>query len=92
MQVEHEEKDHRFVVRLPEGEAELGYAAQGADVMNLHHTYVPTSARGQGVGDVLVSGAFEYARQQGKRVVPTCPYVQAWLQKHPDQKDIVAAA
>ncbi|HEX8391427.1 MAG TPA: GNAT family N-acetyltransferase [Longimicrobium sp.] len=91
MQVEHEEQNHRFVVRLPDGEAELGYAPQGAEVLNLHHTYVPSTARGQGVAEVLVKGALDYARQNGKRVIPTCPYVQAWLQKHPDQNDIVAA-
>jgi predicted GNAT family acetyltransferase len=90
MQLEHEENNQRFVVRLPDGEAELGYAAQGADVLNLHHTFVPDSARGQGVGDVLVSGALDYARQHGKRIIPTCPYVAAWMQKHPEQNDLVA--
>jgi predicted GNAT family acetyltransferase len=91
MQVEHEPDKQRFVLRREGGEAELGYAPAGPDVLNFHHTYVPQEARGEGVGDVLVRGALDWARQNGKHIIPTCPFVHAWLEKHPDQNDLVAA-
>ena len=50
------------------------------------HTEVPRSAAGHGVGDALVRAALAFAREQGQRVIATCPYVQAWLRKHPDER------
>jgi predicted GNAT family acetyltransferase len=47
--------------------------------------------RGRGVGEALAETAFAYARAQGMRVVPTCPYVQRWLAKHPEQGDVVVS-
>jgi uncharacterized protein len=84
--VEHDPDHSRFVVRLPDGEAELLYAPFGDDVLDLQHTEVPPSGRGKGVGDALVRAALGYARAQGLRVMATCPYVQKWLRRHPAER------
>lgn len=74
--VEHDAAHSRFVVRLPDGEAELLYAPFGDDVLDLQHTEVPPSGHGTGVADALVRAALAWAREQGMRVmarpVPTC--------------------
>jgi predicted GNAT family acetyltransferase len=84
--VRHEPERSRFVVDLPEGQAELVYGEFAADVLDLQHTEVPAAARGQGVGDALVRAALGYARERGARVMATCPYVQNWLRRHPDER------
>jgi predicted GNAT family acetyltransferase len=84
--VEHDAEHSRFVVRLPDGEAELLYAPFGDDVLDLQHTEVPPSGHGQGVGDALIRAALAYAREQGFRVMATCPYVQTWLRRHPAER------
>jgi len=86
LSVQHEPSRSRFVVALPDGEAELIYAMFADDVMDLQHTEVPTSGKGQGVGDALVRAALAYARERGLRVMATCPYVQAWLRRHPGER------
>ena len=86
MTVQHEPSRSRFVVALPDGDAELIYAMFATDVINLEHTEVPASGKGQGVGDALVRAALAYARERGFRVMATCPYVQAWLRRHPDER------
>ena len=48
------------------------------------HTEVPESLRGHHLGDVLVKAALDAARAKGVRVVPLCPFVKAYLRKHPD--------
>jgi predicted GNAT family acetyltransferase len=58
----------------------------GDDILDLQHTEVPASAKGQGVGDALVRRALAYARERGLRVMATCPYVQAWLRRHPEER------
>ncbi len=86
MTVEHDAARFRFVVRLPDGDAELLYAMFGDDVLDLQHTEVPPSAQGQGVGGALIRAALAYGREQGLRVMATCPYAQAWLRRHPSER------
>jgi uncharacterized protein len=86
MTVLHDSERSRFVVSLADGEAELFYAPFSEDILELLHTEIPPSGRGQGVGDALVRAALAYAREQGFQVIATCPYVQAWLRKHPEER------
>jgi predicted GNAT family acetyltransferase len=86
MIVQHDPDRSRFFVPLPDGDAQLVYAMFGDDVLNLQHTEVPASAKGQGVSDALVRHALAYARERGLRVMATCPYVQTWLRRHPDER------
>ena len=53
-------------------------------VLTLIHTEVPESLRGHQLGDVLVKAALDAARAEGVRVNPLCPFVKAYLRKHPD--------
>ncbi|HEX6104198.1 MAG TPA: GNAT family N-acetyltransferase [Gemmatimonadales bacterium] len=86
MTVQHDAQRRRFFVALPEEEAELIYRDFAEDVLDLQHTEVPASARGQGVGDALVRAALAFAREHGRRVMATCPYVQRWLKAHPEER------
>jgi predicted GNAT family acetyltransferase len=84
--IRHQPERSRFVVHLADGEAELLYGEFGEDVLDLQHTEVPRSGRGKGVGDALVRAALAFARERGARVMATCPYVQSWLRRHPDER------
>jgi hypothetical protein len=55
------------------------------------HTEVPEALSGQGVGSRLVRGALDLIRAEGLMVVPSCSFVAAWIGKHPDYADLVAA-
>lgn len=86
--IEHDAAAHRFVDHLAEGDAYLSYtSANGA--LDLQHTVVPEAARGRGVGESLVQAAMAHAREQGVQVIPSCPFVQSWLDEHPDAQDLV---
>ncbi len=52
----------------------------------LRHTEVPPALRGRHLGDVLVTGALARARSEGLQIVVVCPFIRAFLQKHPDQR------
>jgi uncharacterized protein len=86
MPVQHDPEHSRFFVPLVDGDAELIYAPFSEDVLDLQHTEVPPSGHGHGVGDALVRAALAYAREHGLRVMATCPYVQAWLRRHPEAR------
>jgi predicted GNAT family acetyltransferase len=49
----------------------------------LVHTEVPPALRGRHLGDVLVQAAIAAAQAEGLHVVVVCPFVKAYLKKHP---------
>jgi predicted GNAT family acetyltransferase len=59
-------------------------------LLTLVHTEIDPAYRGKGVGSRLVAGALEDIRRRGLSVVPTCPYVRAYIRRHPEQADLVA--
>ncbi|WP_212986427.1 GNAT family N-acetyltransferase [Actinoplanes auranticolor] len=54
------------------------------------HTKVDPEFEGQGVGSLLARAAMDDARSKGRTVVPICPFVSGWLEKHPEYEPIVA--
>jgi hypothetical protein len=59
------------------------------DVITFVHTEVPQELSGRGVGSRLVRGALERARALGLKVVPKCPFVSAYMGKHPEFNDLL---
>lgn len=54
------------------------------------HTEVEPEFEGMGVGSTLARAVMDDARAKGRTVVPICPFLSAWLGKHPEYEDIVA--
>ena len=59
------------------------------DIIILPHTEVPAALEGRGVGKQLVEQTLTYIEQQGWKVVPLCPFVKAYIQRHPEWERIV---
>jgi hypothetical protein len=70
--------------------AVLNYTLAG-NVITFQHTETPVAARGRGLASQLVRGALENARARGLKMVPRCAFVRAYLAKHPEFRDVVAA-
>lgn len=67
------------------------YREQGNGDVVLPHTVIDSSRRGQGLGAVLVRGALDDLRSQGKKIVPACWYVAEFVDGHPDYADLIAS-
>jgi Predicted acetyltransferase len=78
--IEHQPEAHRFVVKLPEGEARLEYSLQSRWV-NITHTWVPSELRGRGVADSLMQACQQWCLQEGFQLVATCSYAVRWLER-----------
>jgi predicted GNAT family acetyltransferase len=52
------------------------------------HTEVDDAFEGQGVGSLLVRQALDTVRGEGLRVVAQCPFVKAWIERHPEYADL----
>ncbi len=66
----------------------LNYRLAG-NVMTLAHTETPLAARGRGLASQLVAGVLDEMRRRGLKIVPRCPFVSAYLAKHPQFGDLV---
>ena len=55
------------------------------------HTEVDPAFEGQGVGGAIARTALDKARADGVGVVPLCPFIKAWIDRHPDYADLVVA-
>lgn len=89
MDIRHEPDQRRFVASLSGGEAVLDYVEQSDGSLDLRHTFTPPALRGQGIAGSVVLFAFAYARANGLKIKPTCPFVQRMLREHPEYADLV---
>lgn len=79
----------RYELRL--GDAVIGFALYrlvGRRVVFIH-TEVDEAYSGQGLATRLAKFALDDVRAAGKRIVPVCPYIAAYLRQHPEYDDIV---
>lgn len=91
MNVVHKPDEWRFVLEVDGGEAELLYAPVGDTILDFNHTYVPPSMRGGGAGGKVVRAALDFAREKGYTVRPTCSFVRAFVERHPEYKEMVVS-
>ena len=87
--IRHDAAGQRFVANVDGVEAELEYEQRGP-LLCLVHTGVPPAIGGRGVGGDLVRSALDYARSKGLKVVPSCSYAAAFIDRHPEYADLVA--
>ena len=80
--------DHRFEL-VVEGHLAAAYYEVEGNVITFVHTEVPPELGGKGVGGTLVQGALDQVRSQGMKAIAECPFVKAWIGKHPEYKDLL---
>ena len=87
--VVHNTEKYRFEVESGSQLSKLEYRI-GRDRLALVHTEVPDDLQGQGIGTALVVTALEFAREKNLRVLPYCPFVASYIERHPEWENIVA--
>jgi predicted GNAT family acetyltransferase len=72
-----------------DGHTAVAYYQLSPGVITFTHTEVPAELSGRGIGSELVRGALAAARARGLKVVPKCPFVAAYMAKHPQFNDLL---
>ncbi len=82
-------EEDRYEIR--EGDRVLGIAAyrRRGTVTQFMHTEVDPRAGRSGIGGTLVRSALDDVRAHGGSVVPTCPFVRGWIDRHPEYADLL---
>ena len=87
-EVVNDKESSRFTLSRDGHMARLEYQ-RFPDKVVFTHTEVPRELEGSGVGGSLARTGLEWAREQGLRVVPVCPFVAAYIRRHPEYVDLV---
>ena len=88
--IRHEPDARRFAADVDGKTAYITYRELDRQRLELDHTYVPHERRGGGIASQLTVRALEYARERGFRVVPSCPFVAAYIERHPEYRELRA--
>lgn len=59
------------------------------NAMMLPHTEVDSAHEGGGVGSALARHALDDIRSAGKQVIPMCPFIAAYIRRHPEYVDLI---
>ncbi|WP_433477771.1 GNAT family N-acetyltransferase [Spirillospora sp. CA-142024] len=79
----------RYEIRLDGDLAGFAQYELGDGAVIFTHTEVDPAFEGKGVGGSLARGALDDVRGRGLSVVPLCPFIKKWIDKHPDYRDLV---
>jgi uncharacterized protein len=80
---------HRFELDA-DGHMAVAYYQLAPGVITFTHTEVLQELSGRGIGSALARGALELVRAQGLKVVAKCPFISAYLGKHPEFNDLLS--
>lgn len=87
--VTNNEGESRYELDVQGQMAVLGYHRRGSTIY-LTHTEVPEALEGKGIGSRIVKHALDQARASGEKVAPWCPFVRAYIDRHPEYEELVA--
>ena len=83
--------ENRYEARLDDAVAGFArYVRRGGRTFFVH-TEVDPSFEGRGIGSALVRDALAAERAAGTPIVPLCPFVRGYIDKHPEYADLVDA-
>lgn len=69
--------------------AEVDFPPINAYAVNITHTFVDDSMRGQGIAGKLMDKLVAHLRRKNLKAVPTCSYAVTWFEKHPEAADVL---
>lgn len=69
--------------------AEITFPSVDDSTVDIDHTFVDPSLRGQNIADQLMRAVVEILRTEDKKAILTCPYAVHWFDKHPELSDLV---
>lgn len=90
LNIRHDPAARRFVADIGGHEAVLDYRILEDKTLDYRRTFVPPASRGRGIASGLAKHALEYARENGFRVVPSCAFVERYMDAHPEYEPLRA--
>ncbi|MEQ8926858.1 MAG: GNAT family N-acetyltransferase [Fulvivirga sp.] len=88
MQIVNNKTNYQFETIVEGEKAELQYRIRN-NTLYYMHTWVPESIEGRGIASSLAKFGLEYARRKNYQIVIYCPFVVAYVKKHPEYLELL---
>lgn len=85
--ITHDTTKHRFETVRDGLTAEIDYIPFEGGI-DMTHTYVPPELEGRGIASELARFALDHARENGLKVIPSCPFIRVYMQRHPEYQSL----
>lgn len=95
MEVKHERRGNKGVFYVEENNERIGhllYVYSGETVITIEHTVVNSGHEGKGIAKQLVNAAVAFARENGYKIIPVCPYAKKVLEGSEAYLDVLFKA
>lgn len=83
-------EENRFELKIGEYTTFIEYKEHNKNIW-LTHTEAPQELQGKGAATAIIEKTLNYIEEHGYLMIPVCPFVGAYLKRHPDWNRIVAA-
>lgn len=83
------EARQRYELQADGGVAVAYYEPRGQAIA-FTHTLVPERLQGRGLAGRLIKAALADVRQQGLKVIAECQFVASYIERHPEERDLLA--
>ena len=87
--VTNNEARQRYELHADGGIAVAYYEARGPNSA-FTHTVVPEQLQGRGLASTLIKAALADVRERGLKAIPECPFVARYIERHPEERDLLA--
>lgn len=82
MDFKHNENQIALYSEIGDLLAEITFPYVDENTVDVNHTFVDASLRGQGIAGKLMQELVDELEKRGLKAVPTCSYAQGWFEKH----------
>jgi uncharacterized protein len=80
---------HRLEIVDGGATAFLSYRRMKGDTIEYLHSETPPELQGRGYASALAKFALERDKAAGRKVIPTCPFVKTYIERHPEYASLV---
>lgn len=88
LHVRHNKEQNRYEAEI-DGKLALITYYDGGGVRYYTHTEVPPSLEGRGIASKMAKAVLDEAQAEHLTIVPLCPFVRGYIEKHPEYKPLV---
>ncbi|MBB2496075.1 GNAT family N-acetyltransferase [Aquipseudomonas ullengensis] len=86
LSIRHDQSGHQFEAVIDGHRAYLAYMDLGKQTLDIYRTFVPNALRGRGIAAALTEEALAYAEGMGYSVIPSCSYVERYMERRQRQQ------
>ncbi len=89
IRIHDDAENHRYVIEVDGEQAGLAVYHIRGDRSFFVHTEVDPGFTDRGLGSELARYALDDVRSKGRLIVPLCPFIAAFVKRHPEYQDMV---